>query len=104
VLWLWLPLAFFLVVLVAGAAACVLRGLRAYRQLRALVRAVLTELAGFEERLHRTQREAEAAAAGGERLTAALERLAESRRRLAVLGAALRVGALSRGPGLLRAR
>jgi alkylation response protein AidB-like acyl-CoA dehydrogenase len=102
-LWLWLPLAFLVLALVVGTALCALQALRAYRQLRSLRRAVLGELSGFDRRLGQMRSELEAAAAAVARLTAALERLAVSRARLAVLGRALRLGTLSRGLRLLGA-
>ncbi len=104
-LWLWLPLAFVLIVLVAGVASCAVRGLRAYRRLRSLGRGVLAELSGFEARFARMARARPAASAAAERLGRAVERLEESRGRLEMLfRAAGGIAPLALGLRLLRAR
>ncbi|MGZ4396863.1 MAG: hypothetical protein ACXVZ1_00470 [Gaiellaceae bacterium] len=104
-LWLWLPLAFLLAVLVAGSVFCVLRALEAYRRLRSLARGVASEMSSFGPRLERTGRELEAGGAGFERLSAALERLAHSRGRLRILRSSLAdLDPIAAGIRLLRAR
>jgi len=86
----WLPLGFMLVALVAGLAVAVLSGLRVWRDVKRLGGSVGEELEAVSRAAEEIEVHLGRAAAGSERLTAALEHLARSRARLDVQRAALR--------------
>jgi len=90
VLLFWLSLGFLLVALVVGTAFAVVRGLRAWRALKATGSRIGDELDRVSASVGKIETHLDRAAAGSERLGAALERLARARARLDVQRAALR--------------
>src|SRR3954447_2238516 len=83
----WLCLAFFVVVLAVGSWYTIRHGYRTYKKLQTLD-SLGHALADAVAKLDEVPGHLDAAAASSERLTIALERLARSRRRLAILMAA----------------
>jgi hypothetical protein len=90
VLLFWLPLGFMLAALLSGTVFAVVRGLRAWRGLKATGGRLGGALDEVSASTGEIETQLERAAAGSERLTAALDRLARARARLDVQRAALR--------------
>jgi hypothetical protein len=90
VLAVWIALAVFVCLLVAGAAFAVVRALRAWRALKAVSRQIGGRLEDIARSAAEIETHLDRAAAGGERVSSATARLATSRARLAVQVGALR--------------
>ena len=86
----WLSLGFMLGALVFGTLFAVVRGLRAWRALKATGGKLGDELDKVSSSAAEIEMHLERAAAGSERLATALARLARARARLDVQRAALR--------------
>jgi len=86
----WLSLAFLLAGVVVGVVVAVIRGLRLWRDAKRVGGTVGKELDAVSRKTEQIELHLERAAAGSERLTAALDTLAHSRARLDVQRAALR--------------
>jgi hypothetical protein len=85
----WIALAFLLAVLVAGPWFVIRRGLAAYRTMRDSLAALTSALGAALGKLDDAPKHLDDAAAAGERLGNALERLSRSRARLTLLTTAL---------------
>ena len=85
----WLAVVFFLVAVAASAALAVRRGIALFRAVGAGAGALGVGIARVLDAADETARAADALPARTEELAAELERLAESRRQLALLAGAL---------------
>jgi hypothetical protein len=90
VLLFWLSLGFMVAALLSGLVFAVVRGLRAWRAVKATGGRIGDELDKVSMSAAEIETHLDRAAAGSERLAAALDRLAVARARLDVQRAALR--------------